>query len=200
VPLYYQVVRGRSVIDTGLLTGPQGLGALVAMPLASRLTERFGGGRVALVGVLVLCVSTIPFAFVTATSSIVALSLVLTVRGVSIGLCFMPAMSAAFGALRPDQVSDATPQLNTLQRIGGAIGAATLAVVLQRSGVNAPIAAARADAFDTAYWWAFGIGALSFIPCLVLFAAERRQERAARAGGHGATPPLQETSAEPLGV
>ena len=46
VPLYYLEVRGQSLIVTGLLTGPQGLGALVAMPLANRLTERFGGGRV----------------------------------------------------------------------------------------------------------------------------------------------------------
>ena len=50
VPLYYQEVRDESVINTGLLTGPQGIGALVAMPLAGRLTERFGGGRVALGG------------------------------------------------------------------------------------------------------------------------------------------------------
>ena len=42
VPLYYQEVRGESVIATGLLTGPQGIGALIAMPIAGRLTERFG--------------------------------------------------------------------------------------------------------------------------------------------------------------
>ena len=52
------------MIATGLLVGPQGLGMLVAMPLAGRLTDRFGGGRVALVGVSVLCLSTIPLAFV----------------------------------------------------------------------------------------------------------------------------------------
>ena len=49
VPLYYQEVRHESVIATGLLTGPQGLGMLIAMPIAGRLTDRFGGGRVALV-------------------------------------------------------------------------------------------------------------------------------------------------------
>ena len=41
-------------------------------------------------------------------------------------------MTAAFAALRPEQLSDATPQLNVLQRLGGAIGTAVLAVVLQR--------------------------------------------------------------------
>ena len=51
VPLYYQEVRHESLIATGLLVGPQGLGMLVAMPVAGRLTDRFGGGRVALGGV-----------------------------------------------------------------------------------------------------------------------------------------------------
>ena len=47
------------------------------MPLAGRLTDRFGGGRVALVGVSMLCLSTIPFAFIGANTSILAISLVL---------------------------------------------------------------------------------------------------------------------------
>ena len=34
VPLYYQEVRHESVIVTGLLVGPQGLGMLVVMPIA----------------------------------------------------------------------------------------------------------------------------------------------------------------------
>src|SRR5580693_1455540 len=74
VPLYYQEVRGQSVINTGLLTGPQGIGALIAMPLASRLAQRFSGGRVAICGVSLLCISTIPFTFIGAHTSIVAIS------------------------------------------------------------------------------------------------------------------------------
>jgi EmrB/QacA subfamily drug resistance transporter len=174
VPLYYQEVRGQSVIATGLLTGPQGIGALVAMPIASRLTTRFGGGRVALAGVSLLCLSTLPFTQIGADTSFVAISAVLAVRGLSIGLCFMPAMSAAFSAMRPDQISDATPQITALQRTGGAIGTAVLAVVLQRATVVQPhTAAGLAHAFNTAYWWALGIAALSLIPCLMLLRAER---------------------------
>src|SRR5205807_9652918 len=81
VPLYYQQVRGQSVIATGLLNGPQGIGALIAMPIAGRLTERFGGGRVTICGVSVLALSTIPLALVTAHTSILLFSLVLVVRG-----------------------------------------------------------------------------------------------------------------------
>jgi EmrB/QacA subfamily drug resistance transporter len=194
VPLYYQQVRGLSVIDTGLLNGPQGIGALVAMPIAGRLTERFGGGRIALIGVTLLCLSTIPLAFVGASTSIVAISLVLVVRGLSIGLSFMPAMTAAFASMRPEQLSDATPQINVLMRLGGAIGTAILAVVLQRASAGAHTPAELASGFDTAYWWGLGIAVLSLIPCVVLLRAERSRPKAEGVAGHA------EALAEPVGI
>ncbi|HWX96568.1 MAG TPA: DHA2 family efflux MFS transporter permease subunit [Solirubrobacteraceae bacterium] len=195
VPLYYQEVRHESVIVTGMLTGPQGLGMLIVAPLTGRLTDRFGGGRVALVGVLMLAISTIPLAFVGVSTSIASISIVLLVRGVGIGCAFMPAMTAAFASLRPDQLSDATPQLNVLQRIGGAIGTAVLAVVLQRATGHVATPAKLASAFDVAYWWSFAIALLSVIPCVVLLRAERP-----RAGRATAAVADAQATAEPLGV
>jgi EmrB/QacA subfamily drug resistance transporter len=174
VPLYYQNVRHESIIHTGLLNGPQGIGALIAMPIAGRLTERFGGGRIAIIGVSILCLTTLPFAFIGAHTSILLISLVLAVRGVSIGLGFMPAMTAAFSAMKPEQLSDATPQINVLMRLGSAIGVAILAVVLERASVGAAAHANPAHAFDIAYWWGLGIAVASLIPCLLLLRAERR--------------------------
>jgi EmrB/QacA subfamily drug resistance transporter len=191
VPLYYQEVRHESVIVTGLLTGPQGLGMLLVMPLSGRLTQRFGGGKVAIVGVLILALSTIPLGFVGPHTSIASISVVLVVRGLGIGLSFMPAMTAAFASLRSDQLSDATPQLNVLQRIGGAIGTAVLAVVLQRATGHSASPTKLAHAFDTAYWWSLGIAALSIIPCLVLLRAENprvRRDAAAVAAEQGIEP------------
>ena len=52
LPLYWQGVRHESVVDTGLLTAPQGLGMALMMPLAGKLTDRFGGGPLALFGVI----------------------------------------------------------------------------------------------------------------------------------------------------
>ena len=98
--------------------------------------------------------------------------MVLLLRGVGIGFSFMPAMTAAFASLRPEQLSDATPQLNVLQRIGGAIGdggARRGPAARQRTRASA---AQLAGAFDTAYWWSLGICVLSLIPCVVLLRAE----------------------------
>jgi EmrB/QacA subfamily drug resistance transporter len=172
VPLYYQQVRGESVIITGLLVAPQGLGMLIVAPFTARLTARFGGGRVAVVGVLILVLTSVPLAFIGASTSIALISLILLVRGVAIGLSFIPATTVAYASLRTDQLSDATPQLNVLQRVGGAIGTAVLAVVLQRAMVGAHTPAELANAFGTAFWWAAGICVLTLIPCIVLLRAE----------------------------
>lgn len=194
VPLYYQQVRGESVIVTGLLVGPQGLGMLAMAPFNGRLTQRYGGGRVAIVGVSILCLSTLPLCFVGADTSILAISVVLAVRGLGIGLSFMPTMTAAFASLRSSELSDATPQMNVLQRLGGAIGTAVLAVVLQRASAGAHSSSELASAFDTAYWWSLGIAALSLIPCIVLVRAENPKAKLTRAEA------AAESAIEPLGA
>ncbi len=173
IPLYYQQVRGESVVITGLLVGPQGLGMLMCAPFAARLAERFGGGRVAFVGVSILSLSSVPFVFIGADTSIAFLSLMLLVRGVGIGLSFIPTTTVAFASLRKDQLSDATPQMNVVQRVGGAIGTAVLAVVLQRASVGVTTMSGAADAFGTAYLWSLAIAVLSLIPCVVLWRAEK---------------------------
>src|SRR3954466_14622991 len=127
MPLYYQQVRHESVLDTGLLVGPQGLGAALAMPISGRLTDRVGGGPLAVVGVIVTALTTIPFGLIGAHTSIVSLSVWMFLRGIGIGFAFMPAMAAAFASLKPQELSDATPQMNVLQRLGGAIGTPLLA-------------------------------------------------------------------------
>ena len=194
VPLYYQQVRGESVIVTGLLVGPQGLGMLLTGPFTARLTQRFGGGRVAVVGVSILILSSLPLALIGADTSILWLSVALLARGVGIGLSFIPTTTVAFAALRTDQLSDATPQMNVLQRVGGAIGTAVLAVVLQRASEGANTPAELAGAFGTANWWALGIAALSLIPCIVLLRAEGPTQTPT------AAEELAEAELEPLGA
>jgi MFS family permease len=180
LPLYWQSVRHESVIVTGLLTAPQGIGAAMMMPVAGRLTDRIGGGPLTLVGVLLTAVATVPFALIGTHTSIVFLCAVMVIRGFGIGFAFMPAMSAAFASLKRSELSDATPQLNVLQRVGGSIGTAVLAVVLSRSLAGTHTLSAQAGAYGTSFWWATGMVAVAIVPCIVLL----RAERAARAAHH----------------
>jgi MFS family permease len=188
LPLYWQQVRGESVIIAGLLMAPQGLGAAVSMPIAGKLSDRYGGGPVALVGVIITALFTIPFGLIGAHTSIVGLSVAMVFRGTGIGFGMMPAMTAAFASLERSELADASPQLNVLQRIGGSIGTAVLAVVLQRSLIGAYSPAAQASAYGTAFWASAILAAMAIVPCIILL----RAERAARA----AHPELAEESSD----
>ena len=183
MPLYWQDLRGYSVIETGLLTGPQGIGMAITMPLAAKMTERYGGGPVALVGVIATALMTIPFALIGAHTSVAFLCVVMVLRGAGMGASFMPAMTAAFAALDRSQVSHATPQLNVLNRVGGSIGTTILAVVLANALRGAHTQAAAANAYGTAFWWSVGMATLAIIPCVVLMRAEANARTAAKAVG-----------------
>jgi hypothetical protein len=100
----------------------------------------------------------------------------------------MPAMTAAFAALDRSELSDATPQLNALQRAAGAIGTGILAVVLQRSLIGAHTLGAQASAYGTAFWWSAAITAVAIIPCIILVVAERNARRAHAAAEVSAPP------------
>jgi len=178
LPLYWQTIRHQDVVITGLLTAPQGLGAALVMPLSGKLTDRWGGGPLALFGVVLTAAATIPFALIGAHTSILFLCLAMLVRGFGIGFAFMPAMTAAFASLERHELSDATPQLNVLQRVGGSIGIAVLSVVLSRHLSDAHTLAAGAAAYGAAFWWAIGLTALAIIPCIILVRAERAAKRA----------------------
>jgi EmrB/QacA subfamily drug resistance transporter len=188
LPLYWQQVRHESVLDAGLLMAPQGLGMALIMPAVGRATDRLGGGPLALVGVTLTTLATIPFGLIGAHTSIVYLSVAMLVRGIGIGFAMMPAMTAAFAALERSELADASPQLNVVQRVGGSLGTAILAVVLQRALAGAHTVGGLASGYGTAFWAAAAMTAVAVVPAFILL----RAERAARA----AHPEAVESSAE----
>jgi EmrB/QacA subfamily drug resistance transporter len=184
MPLYFQTVRAQGAVDTGLLLAPQGLGAAIAMVVSGRIADRVGGGIVAVVGIALTTVTTIPFVLIGADTSFWLLGAAMLARGLGIGSAMMPSMSAAFAVLSRDQVHHATPQLSVIQRVGGSAGTALFTVVLSQHLVGAHSPAAAADAFGVTYWWTLGVTAVAVIPAIVLAVVERRARRA-----HVAAPP-----------
>jgi MFS family permease len=58
LPLYFELLRGRTPVQTGLLLAPQGLGAAAAISLAGYLTDRVGARRVVPAGILLALAAT----------------------------------------------------------------------------------------------------------------------------------------------
>jgi EmrB/QacA subfamily drug resistance transporter len=191
LPLYYQLAHGASPFTAGLLMVPQGLGAALTMPIAGRLTDRMGGGRVALFGTVLVTLATIPFALVTAHTSYASLAAFLFIRGVGMGSAMMPSMASAFAVLGSAQVPRASSALNAVQRVGGAVGTALMAVVLENqlsavsagaSGGSAALGSATAGssadlaaAFAHTFWWTVGLSALAIVPAAFLALTQLRE-------------------------
>ena len=194
LPLYFQSVRLQDPVMTGLLVAPTGVGIAVTARLASRLTDRFGSGRTALAGALVNAIGTVPLLFLGASTSYFWLSAVLLVRGIGIGLCMIPAMTAIYRAIPLAKVGDGTTQANVLNRLGGSTGTAVFTIVLQHAiAGSGPSGAAYGDAFR----WVLGAGLLLVVPTIFLARAESRSTADAVRAGRADAPGQQAGSAGP---
>ena len=199
LPLYYQIVRGASPLETGLLLIPQGLGAAFAMPIAGRLTDEIGARLVIPFGIVLALAGTAAYTQVGADTSYVFLAGALFVIGLGLGSTIMPSMAVAYQAVPRGAVAQATSAINVIQRIAASVGTALLAVILQRSiatnlpgldgGIDglaglspqgrAQAAPALADAFGAVFWIAFGLVVAALVPALLLPRIRARREQAA---------------------
>ena len=132
IPLYYQQVRHEGAVAIGLLLAPQGLGAALALPLAGRLTDKFGARGVASAGMVLAALGMLAYTQVGPGTSYLYLSAALLVVGAGVGATVVPSMAAAFQALSRAETPRATSALNVIQRLGGAVGTALFAIVLSR--------------------------------------------------------------------
>ncbi|WP_210493650.1 DHA2 family efflux MFS transporter permease subunit [Patulibacter sp. SYSU D01012] len=212
VPLYYQSVRGDTALQAGLLLVPQGLGSMLTMPIAGRLTDRFGPGRFAAVGIPLIVVGLSPFAFVDADTSYWLLGGFSFVLGLGMGMSMMPTMTAAMQAVPPQAIARTSTAMNIIRQSGASIGTAILSVILasnikdqlggaagggggfdavhgmseaQRTAVAQPLA----DAFSSTFVWALILLALAFLPALAM-ALWRDKPAEQDAGEPGAGVPL----------
>lgn len=102
------------------------------------------------------------------------LGTVMMARGLGVGLSPMPTMTAAYRAIQPHQIADATPQLNLLQRLGGAVGTTVFTIVLTRHLQQAGLSShGRAAAFGDTFFGVIVATAIATAPALLLLRSER---------------------------
>ncbi|MFC1408185.1 MDR family MFS transporter [Streptacidiphilus sp. N1-12] len=168
LPLYWQQVRGESALGAALLLIPTGVGALLSRALAGRCMDRFGARPVAVAAFVLTFAATVPFGFVTASTSNTALMAVLFVRGVGLGAAMIAIMGAGFVGLEREEIPAAAGISRVAQQVGGSMGVAVLVVILQRASAGARTPAALAAGFGEAFWWSAAFTAAAVPLCLLL--------------------------------
>jgi len=141
VPTYFQEVRGEDTLHAAFLMVPQGLGAMLTMPVAGALVDRVPVGRI------------VPFGLVLITGGMFALTQVgpdtpywgfmipvLFVMGLGMGGTMMPIMTSALKTLTSHQVARGSTLLNITQQIASSIGVAVISVVFTNNLASKPLA------------------------------------------------------------
>src|SRR5699024_10189492 len=108
LPLYWQQVRGDSVLTAALVLVPQGVGALLARIVAGKLAARFGARALTIGAFLLTAVATVPFAFAGPETSGWWLGSALFVRGLGVGAVIMAPMMVAYSDVAHAEMPHAT--------------------------------------------------------------------------------------------
>ena len=187
MPLYWQQVRGESALGAALLLIPQGVGTLLSRSLAGTFMDRAGARPVAVIALAVTFAATVPFGFVTATTSNIMLMAVLFVRGLGLGAAMIALMGGAFVGLSREEIPAAASISRVAQQVGGSIGTAVLVVILQRAVAGSHTAADLASGFGDAFWWAAAFTAAAVPLCLLLPGKAATESQGQGPGQEGAS-------------
>ena len=139
VPTYFQQIRGESTLQAGLLVAPQGLGAMVTMPIAGRLVDKVPVGRIVPFGLVLIIIGMFGLTQLTATTPYLLIIGMLVVMGFGMGATMMPLFTSALKTLPGPQVARGSTLLNITQQIASSCGVATMSVILTNQLNNSPI-------------------------------------------------------------
>lgn len=194
VPTYYQQVRGESTLSAGWLVAPQGLGAMLTMPVAGYLVDKLPVGRIVPFGLVGIVAGMFGMTQIEADTSKWTITGLLFVMGLGMGGTMMPIFTTALKTLTHHEVARGSTLLNITQQIASSIGVAVMSVVLTNNLKESPIAlpaiASRrdpslieqlggpagvakglsdaAEAFASTFWLAAILVALTLIPAAFL--------------------------------
>ena len=119
--------------EAGLITMVHALAILPMMPLAGRLTDRFGARPFLLVGLPLVALSNRQFTTVDLSTGDWTLRWMLAFRGVTLGLVMMPSMTTAMNAAPAHLLSRAPSLTNVSRQVFGSFVAAMFVTWLRCS-------------------------------------------------------------------
>jgi MFS family permease len=117
-------------LRAGLLLAAQGFGAMVSMPIAARTSDKTGPGHVVLIGLTLVAMGMLSLNQIQSDTPMWFIECTLFVLGLGMGATMMPSLTASLSTLQRHEIARATSGVNVMQRVGGSIGTALLAVVL----------------------------------------------------------------------
>ena len=189
IPQFLQQVQGETPLSAGWLVAPQGLGAMLTMPIAGALVDRFPVGRIVPFGLALITASMYTLTQIEADSSHWGYLIpVLFVMGLGMGGTMMPIMTSALKTLSHQEVARGTTLLNITQQVASSVGVATFSVILTNAFKDRPLVAQGGQYLETLQTQGpdAAQSAVSRLPLVGDFLAQQGGNAQAAAGALGA--------------
>ncbi len=139
LPIFMQRSMGVSPLTSGLAILPGGLLMGLLSPVSGRLYDQFGAKRLAIVGMTLISISLLLFAFMNETPSLVSIIIKFAILMTGNAMIMTPMTSAAINALPRKYITHGTAMNNTIRQISAAIGTAIFITIMNlavRSGLQ----------------------------------------------------------------
>lgn len=129
LPQYLQYVHDRSVVATGLLLTPLGVGAAIGGRYNGRVFAALGARRTIGGGLLALAASTALFLLLARTTSVAVVLVATALIGTLIALVVAPATAVIMNDLGDEKAGDGGAVNQLARQVGGALGVAIVGTV-----------------------------------------------------------------------
>jgi MFS transporter, DHA2 family, multidrug resistance protein len=133
MPPFLQTLAGYSVLQSGLLLGPRGLGTIVALMITGRIANHVDPRWQMTLGAVAMTWSLWQMSQWTPSIDNAHLLFVTVVQGFGLGFLFSPLNLVAFATMPGKLRTDGTSLMNLVRNIGAAIGISITTTVLTNS-------------------------------------------------------------------
>ena len=163
-PLFTQILMGYTAMLAGLVLAPGGLSTLVTMPIAGALLNRLDPRWIIVTGCGLNAYAMYLMATLTLEASYWQIMLPRFIQGLGIGFTFVPMSTVALSAVPMRELGHASGLFNFIRTMGGGIGIAAVATMLERgSQVHQARLAAHVSLYDPDVWDRYHALAESFV-------------------------------------
>jgi len=132
LPVFLQSLRGYTAWDTGKVILPGAIASAITMAITGRITGKMDARYLIVTGVGLFFWSMWLHYHFTLDIGMGDTVLPMILRGVGLGLIFVPLTQVAVADLRPQQLAQGTGLFNLSRQLGGSFGIAVAATLLSR--------------------------------------------------------------------
>jgi MFS transporter, DHA2 family, multidrug resistance protein len=132
LPIFLQSLHGLTANQTGMVILPGAIASAVTMAFVGRNANRLDARATVTVGAFLFFCSMLLMSRMTMASGPEEMFWPLVLRGVGLGLIFVPLTNASMAELKMTELAQGTGMFNLTRQLGGSLGIAVMATLLTR--------------------------------------------------------------------